>query len=95
MILSDLGIAITMMDFRVIVKKYLTNDKTIQQFKIPGYELGTKINILERNPDLKIKVAHNNPRRAQVNREHVEGFFANLFKEIEGIPLKTFLIWTN
>lgn len=47
---------------------------------------------LERHPDLKIKVAHNVPRkRAHVNRVQIEEFFTNISKEIEAIPHENIL----
>lgn len=87
LLLSDLGIPMSMVDFRLIVKHYLeSNNIRIPQFKnnLPGYEWGALF--LERNPQLKEKLAHNISRkRAQVTREMIEEFFNNLGTEIEGV----------
>lgn len=88
LLLSDLGIPISMMDFRYVVKNYLdSNNITKPQFKnnLPGYEWG--VLFLERNPELKTKIAHNISRkRAQVTREMVQSFFENIETELEGVP---------
>ncbi|CAK1598554.1 unnamed protein product [Parnassius mnemosyne] len=88
LLLSDLGIPMSMMDFRFVVKNYLdSNNMTKPQFKnnLPGYEWG--VLFLERNPELKTKIAYNISRkRAQVTREMVEEFFEHIKTEIEGVP---------
>lgn len=86
--LSDLGIPIGMQDVRVIVKKYLDDNKRhIKIFKnnLPGWEWGKLF--LERQTCLKQKVAHNISRkRAQVNQEIIEKFYENLSVELENVP---------
>lgn len=88
LLLSDLGIPISMMDFRFLVKNYLdSNNITKPQFKnnLPGYDWG--VSFLERNPELKAKIAQNKSRkRAKITREMVEKFFENIATEMEGVP---------
>ncbi|CAG4950931.1 unnamed protein product [Parnassius apollo] len=87
LLLSDVGLSLRMLDFRIIVRDHLNkNNRIVPQFRenMPGYEWGTLF--LERHPLLKEKLSHNIPRkRAQVNREQIEQFFNNFSKESEAV----------
>ncbi|CAG5017827.1 unnamed protein product [Parnassius apollo] len=87
LLLSDVGLSLSMLDFRIIVRDHLNkNNRIVPQFRdnMPGYEWGTLF--LERHPLLKEKLSHNIPRkRAQVNREQVLQFFNHFSKESEGV----------
>ncbi|CAH2090637.1 unnamed protein product [Euphydryas editha] len=86
--LADLGIPVSMLDVRVIVKGFLDNEKRlIKEFKnnLPGWEWGKLF--LERHPDIKPKVAHAISRkRAQVTQEMVQNYFDYLHKELQDVP---------
>ena len=86
-VLADLGIPIGMQDVRVIVKKYLDDNKrTVLSFKenLPGWEWGKLF--LERHPCIKLRVAHNISRkRAQVTKQILDEYFKNLCQELEGV----------
>lgn len=86
--LADLGMPVSMLDVRVIVKGFLGNEKRlIKGFKnnLPGWEWGKLF--LERHPDIKQKVAHAITRkRAQVTQEMVQNYFDYLHKELQDVP---------
>ncbi|CAH2109325.1 unnamed protein product [Euphydryas editha] len=86
--LADLGIPVSMLDVRVIVKGFLDNEKRlIKEFKnnLPGWEWGKLF--LERHPNIKPKVAHAISRkRAQVTQEMVQNYFDYLHKELQDVP---------
>lgn len=89
MAVSDLGVPMTMYDLRCVIQQYLKNNKITKcdkfKNKMPGWDWGE--GFLSRHPELKASFARNISRkRAQVDKEKLDGFFENLEKELDGVP---------
>lgn len=87
LMLNEMGVTMNMLDFRLIVKRYLdSNNKRIATFKnnLPGYDWGALF--LERHPALKNVIGKSSQtKHAQIDKHKIKKFFDNISKEIDGV----------